>query len=50
MKGLCRMCHAPIKLNMRTGKVRKHINKYFGEPCEGSGKPPCALEKLKQGE
>ena len=49
-KGCCRICHASVKLNKTTGKVRKHSNKYFKEPCAGSGKPPSAADKLKQGE
>jgi len=51
-RGICRVCHAPVKLNRMTGLVRQHKNKRFNFkiPCDGSGKPPCVLEKLKQGE
>ena len=49
-RGICRVCHAPVKVNKVTRKIRQHVNKYFDGICAGSGKPPCVLEKLKQGE
>ena len=44
---ICRICHAKVHVSKVTGNCVKHWNKFLKESCDGSGKKPCVLERLK---